>query len=1189
MGIIRFAIDNPVKIAVGVILTVLFGLLSVFYVHVQLIPDVDRPVITVKTSWSGASPQEIESEIVDRQEEKLKNVSGLIKMTSTATRNQASILLEFPVDIDKDTAFRNVSDKLRQVTGYPEEVDEPVMSATDNRMANTIAWMILYSRDGNDVAELKTFIQDNVKPILERAQGISEVSVYGGLAREIQIEIDPYRLAARQLTFRDVERALRRQNENTSAGAIALGKRATSYRTIGEYQSIEDIESTVIAYRSGGPVLIRDVGKAIDGFKKPDGFVRSKGRNVLALPARRETGANVIVAMQNLRTQLELVNREILEPRGLGLELTQVYDETTYIWSAIGLVVKNMFFGGLLAVGVLILFLRSASAVAIIAVGIPISVVGTLFVITVLGRSLNVVLLAGMAFAVGMVVDNAIVVLENIYRHRSMGKNKREAALDGAREVWGAVLASTLTTMAVFLPIITIQEESGQLFKDIAIAIATAVGLSLVVSVLVIPPMAARFFEASKVASRDATPRHVGAEGLVGFDLGDKPWGFAVWVSSRVALINESVGRRLAVVGGLCIASLAGSWLLMPATEYLPSGNQNMVFGFLATPPGYSVEEFHRIAEIVEDGDPDDPYDGIRPMWEAEVGSELAANIPPVTIALGKDGSTVRKITPPPIENFFFVSFSGGCFMGGTSKIPTNVRPLEQAMTRCAMRVPAVFGQFTQTSLFQTGGGLGGSGLAIEIRGDDRPQVVTAASHIQRQIQELGYDRPRASPANFALGRPEVQLIPDRERAADLGLDVRDIGFFVRAGVDGAFVGEFNDHGNKIDMVLTIAGTRRATVEQIAQLPIFTPSGHIVPLASAVDLHRTTAAQQITHIEEMNSVTLSIKPKPGVPLQATMEDLETNLLAPLRKSGVIPPTVFTRLAGVADKLTQTQRALLGDFRGVVKRPQLMGLSVPMSMLAIFAAVAVGLVLAYFLAGLRTAVKSLGVAASVIAIGFLALNPDLTLMLFQSRAILALLITYLLMAALFESFVHPFAIMFTVPLAAVGGFAALRLVHEFSLYDVTTPIQQLDVLTMLGFVILVGIVVNNAILIVHQALNFMREQKLLPKAAVALSVRMRTRPIFMSAMTSIFGMFPLVVMPGAGSELYRGLGSVVLGGLLVSTIFTLLVVPAMFTLLLDFRVWLSETPLAESAGELARTGSEATSPATRVTQPASLDA
>ncbi len=495
MVIIRFAIENPVKIAVGVILLVMFGLLSIYRVRIQLTPDVDRPVITVRTQWTGASPQEIESEIVDRQEEKLKNVSGLKKMTSICSENQAEIKLEFPVGINKDTAFRDVSDKLRQVTGYPEEVDEPVMSATDNNMDQTIAWMILYSKNGEDVSHLKTFMEDNVKPLLERAEGISETPVYGGRQREVQIRIDPYKLAARALSLRNVERALRRQNSNISAGTIAQGKHDYSFRTLGEYVNLRDVEDTVIAYRKGGPVLIRDIATVVDGFKKPVSFVRSKGRPVMAMPARRETGANVIKAMANLNKQLQLVNREILGPRGLGLELTQVYDETTYIWSAIWLVIKNIFLGGFLAVAVLILFLRSGSATGIIAAAIPISVVGTLLVITLLNRSLNVVLLAGMAFAVGMVVDNAIVVLENIYRHRSMGKNKVEAALDGAKEVWGAVLASTLTTMAVFLPIITIQEEAGQLFKDIAIAIASAVGLSLIVSVLVIPPLAARFFD----------------------------------------------------------------------------------------------------------------------------------------------------------------------------------------------------------------------------------------------------------------------------------------------------------------------------------------------------------------------------------------------------------------------------------------------------------------------------------------------------------------------------------------------------------------------------------------------------------------------------------------------------------------------------------------------------------------------
>ncbi|UCE60164.1 MAG: efflux RND transporter permease subunit [Phycisphaerales bacterium] len=1137
MGLIRFAIENPVKVTVGVILLVLFGGLSLLRVPIQLTPDVDKPVITVSTFWSGASPQEIESEIVDRQEEKLKNVTNLEKMTSSSSESAALVKLEFPVGVDKDIAYRDVSDKLRQVTGYPEEVDEPIISATDDDMANTIAWMILYSEEGKDIAHLKTFVEDQIKPQLERAEGISSVPVYGGLDREIQIEVDAHLLAARKLTYRDVERALRRQNRNISAGTITQGKRDYTYRTVGEYRSVKEIEDTVVAYRDGGPILVRDVANVIDGLKKQYAFVRSMGQFVIAMPAKRETGANVIKAMKNLQDRIALVNREILEPRGLNITLTQVYDETTYIWSAVWLVVKNLFFGGFLAICVLLLFLRSGSATGIIALAIPVSVVGTFLIIRMLDRTLNVIMLAGMAFAVGMVVDNAIVVLENIFRHRSMGKPRSEAAFDGAREVWGAVLASTLTTVAVFLPVIFIQEEAGQLFKDIAIAISSAVGLSLIVSVLVIPPLASRFFGASQATEQK----------------GKETWFLARKISALVAAINRGVGRRIAVVCGLSGLAILGSWALTPATEYLPAGNQNLVFGLLFSPPGYSVDEFKRMALIVEEGDPADPNDGVRPFWEAKLGTPRAASLPAVDIPIGKDGSTIRTVTPPPVGNFFFVSFSGAAFMGCISQEPTNVKPLEFVMTRAGQRIPGVFSFFTQTSLFRGGGGTGNS-VDVEIRGDDLDAVITSANAIMDSMMAAGYDYPSPNPANFALGRPEIQLVPDRAKAADLGLDVNDVGFTVEACVDGAFVGEYNDHGKKIDMVIKVAGTENSTVEEMGRIPIYTPSGHVVPIASAVRLNRTTAPQQINHIEEMGSVTLSAKSKTGVPLQETMRELEEEVIGPLRESGAIHPSVITALAGTADKLTKTQHALIGDFRDVVRHPRILGMSVSSSIAVLIVAAAAIALAARLVLGARAGLIAVITATVVLVGGCLLANPSLILVLAESRAMLALVITYLLMAALFESFAYPFVIMFSVPLATVGGFAALRVVHQVSLYDVSSPIQQLDVLTMLGFVILVGIVVNNAILIVHQALTYIRRDDMEPSSAVALSVQTRTRPIFMSATTSILGMCPLVVMPGAGSELYRGLGSVVLGGLLVSTIFTLVVVPAMFTLFLDLQTW-----------------------------------
>ncbi|MHC5109501.1 MAG: efflux RND transporter permease subunit [Planctomycetota bacterium] len=1160
MGIIRFAIENPVKIAVGVILVLLFGVLSVFRIPIQLTPDVDRPVITVNTAWPGASPQEIESEIIDRQEDKLKSVSNLNKMTSRAVEGSGFVRLEFPVTVDKDIAYRDVSDKLRQVTGYPEEVEEPVMAATDNDMANTIAWMMVYSQgDDRQVSRLKTFIWDRVKPILERADGIASVDVYGGLDREIQVEVDAHKLAARGLTLRDIEQALRRQNQNISAGTIRHGKRDYTYRTVGEYRTVTEIEDTIVTYLPGGPITVSDVATVIDGYKKQFGFVRSKGQFVIAMPARRETGANVMTAMANLKEQIAYVNKEILEPRGLGLELTQVYDETNYINGAIRLVVQNILIGGLMAITVLWLFLRSGSATGIVAVAIPICAVGTFLVITIMNRTLNVVMLAGLAFAVGMVVDNAIVVLENIYRHRAMGKTRVDAALSGAQEVWGAILASTLTTMAVFLPVIFIVEEAGQLFKDIAIAIASAVGISLVVSVIVIPPLASRFFSASR-AQRAG---------------GAKPWRMAILTSKLVGTINRSISARMATVFGISGLALMLSWWLMPAAEYLPAGNKNLVFGFLVTPPGYSVDEFKRMAKIVEEGDPDDPLDGIRPIWEADITEpESMADLPIIDIPLGKKGETKVTVRVPPILNFFFVSFDGGAFMGCTSQEQTNVKPLVQIMSKVGGRLPGVFAPFFQTSLF-SGGLSSGNTVELEVRSDDYVAMTSAASSLVRKVMAVGYGYPRPEPSNFEMGRPEVQMIPDRAKAADLGLDVRDVGFIVEAAIDGAFVGEFNDSGDKIDMVIKLADTEDATVEEVGQVPICTPTGHVVPIASAVDIKRTTGPQQINHIEEMKSVTLQVKPKTGVPLQETMRELEQDVIMPLRESGAIPPNVITTLAGNADKLTQTQKALVGDFKDTLPESGLFGLPYWASpFLLIF-----GVLLLSWLLGVaihRRAATWCAIVGSVLVIlGFMVMNPSFVVEMLQSRALLALLITYLLMAALFESFAYPFVIMFSVPLAAVGGFAALHIVHRVSLMDVSSPIQQLDVLTMLGFVILIGIVVNNAILIVHQALTYMRRDSLSSHEAVTMSVQTRTRPIFMSALTSIFGMAPLVFMTGPGSELYRGLGSVVLGGLLVSTLFTLVVVPAMFTLFLDLQRWVATqaTPSGtQRAGALGGTGS-----------------
>lgn len=1100
MNLIRLCLHRPVGVSVGVLLVVLFGLLSLFAIPVQLTPNVDTPIISVQTRWLGANPQEMEREVIDRQEEMLRSVKGLRKMTSESRDNRGTIRLEFYPDVNKETALRDVTDKLRQVSGYPLEVDQPTVQAADAAAETPIAWLVLHAKNPDEeeqVRELEDFAEDYIKPYLDRVPGVAEVDIYGGKKREMQVRVEAGALAARGLTVRDVVTALRGQNTNVSAGARAQGKRDYTVRTVGQYASAEEILDTVIAYTPGGPVYVRDVAEVELSFRRPISFVRARGKWVLSLPVRREVGSNVITVMEGIKDAVRRANDEVLRARGLELELTQVYDETVYIHQSIAMVQWNIVIGGALATAVLLLFLRDWRATLVVALAIPVTVIGTFVAVVAFGRTLNVISLAGMAFAVGMVVDNAVVVLENIYRHRQMGKATFQAAMDGANEVWGAVLASTLTTMAVFIPVIFVREEAGQLFRDISIAIATAVGLSLIVSVTVIPTLAARLLGVRQPRAIPASERH--------------PTGrVAAAVATVVERVNLRPRFRLALIVLMAGGALGLARLLIPDATYLPAGNRNLVFGFLLTPPGYTLAEFERIARTIENG--------IQAYWEVDPGSEehrqldnawreqtqrmIDANaIPDLAQGDGKRLSWLERdrirrewLTPPPlIDNFFLVSFNGGCFMGASSRDPQRVKPLVRLLQRAAGGIPGVFPIFYQTQLFTFGGG---NTADIQIRGDNLDQVIAAASAMYMECN-TAFGQPRPSPTNFNLGRPELQVVPDRERAADLGLTAADVGQIVEAAVDGVYVGDYRlAGGDTIDLRLLIQGQLGEPTQKIGQVPLYTPVGGIVPLSAAVRLIDTTALEQINHVERQRAVTLTVNPPEAMALEAVIRQIKEEIEPKLRQEGRIAPGVLISLTGNADKLVAARNAMVGEWQGLT---------------------------------LKTLANIAG-----------------------SRFFLSVIIVYLLMAALYESWIYPFVIMFSVPLAVFGGFLGLSIAHWGTLLSSEQPVQQLDVLTFLGFVILVGIVVNNAILLVDQSLQNLRLHGLRPVAAVREAARVRVRPVLMTSLTTIFGQIPLALFPGAGSELYRGLAAVMVGGLLIATVGTLILVPSVLGLVLDLR-------------------------------------
>ena len=1023
MNIVRFSIEKPVTVVVGVILIVLFGWIGLTSMPYQLSPTVIEPEITVSTIWPGATPYEIEREIIEEQEKVLKGVPGIVEMESSSFNSSGTVTLKFAIGTEVDDALLRVSNKLNEVPSYPENVDKPVISAT-GAATSPVIWMVLKPTQDNPRSPYtyRTFFENNIRQYLERTKGVADLFIGGGIKKEMHITVMPERLAAYGLTISDLIDTLRAENINISAGTLGVGRRDYRIRSVAEFKSPEDIENIVIRSTGMQRIRVADLATVDFGFEKLNSAMLHLGKEGIAVGVKPEPDANILELTDRLESVVNWLNNDKLTTEKIYLDW--VYDQRPYIRGAISLVRQNILIGGTLAIIVLLIFLRSITSTIVVSTAIPISIIGTFIFMNLLGRNLNVVSLAGIAFAVGMLIDSAIVVLENIDRHRGMGKSAFDAAYHGAREVWGAIVASTLTTIAVFLPVVFMEEEAGQLFRDIAIAVTCAVALSLFVSVSVIPMFSSKLYGLMKLKQKQR--KSVSIFGTLG------NW-IANAMMALVKLATVKWWTRIITVFCFLSISIIGAKFLIPKMEYLPQGNRNLIISILIPPPGLSFDERKSIGEYIYQAN--EPY-------------------------FGKDHNGF-----PGIKNMFYVGAEQIMLFGGISMHEQRAGELIPLFMRTIYSIPGMYGISIQAGVFQTSLGRGRS-VEVDISGDDLNRIVAVAGMLFGAIKkEIPQAQIRPVPS-LELLFPEVQIIPDRDRIKATGMSTRDFGLAVDVLMDGREIGEFKQAGQKkIDLILKASGEVVSTPEELYNSLIAVPGGKVVPLSALSVLERTTGITQIRHLERQRTVTLQVTPPSNLPLQEAMEIINTRVVGPLEQKGMLKGADVGQ-SGVADKLTEARQSLQWNF------------------------------------------------------------------------ILAAVISYLLMAALFGNFIYPFIIMFTLPLAAVGGLLGLKLVNVF-----IAP-QPLDILTMLGFVILVGVVVNNAILIVHQALNNIRYSGMTHQEAVLESTRTRLRPIYMSAATSVFGMLPLVLIPGPGSEFYRGLGSVVLGGLAVSTVFTVFVIPAL---------------------------------------------
>ena len=1059
---IKFAVENPVKVLVGICFLVIFGVQAFLNMPYRLIPSIEYPQISVSTYWRGASPYEVEKEIIDRQERVLKTIPGLIDCESSARESSAYITLMFDIDVPVNDAMLLVSNKLNEVSGYPENMNQPTIRAANTDAVSVVDLMLL-TDDTNrrSIDEYLSFFEETIKPYFDRINGVADVSYWGGRARQMQIEVDPYRLSAYNITLSSIITALNQENVNISAGNIDFGAKDYRFRTTAEAKTPQDIRDIVVISGDNSRIKLGDIAYVDYGFSKRNTIVSYGNTNALSVGIVAQAGANVLDLTNDVDKVVENLNNGILKNN--GLKFVKIADQKNYILQAIDLVKSNIIVGGLLAVIVLLVFLRSIKATLIIAVTIPVCIVGTFLIMHLLGRTLNVISLAGIAFSVGMLIDNSIVVLENIDRHIRMGKSSYHASIQATKEVWGAVLASTLTTIAVFLPVVFIKEEAGQLFGDIAIAVSAAVGLSLVTAIAVIPVLANIFFNKNKknenieeksvknklkekikdkikIKKQILKPELKAKIKSISIDkmLVNTGNFFVKYITLLSNKINSSFIVKIVFIVGVTAASILIAYLLMPKMDYLPLGNKNMMESRFSPPPGISYNERKAMGDFI--------YRELQPYMESE-----------------KDGY-------PQIENYVYIASSTYVAMRATSKDEARAAELQPLMASVAAKIPGITASTSQVPLFNIGRGSSNTFLMNVAGSMEYESLINTVKLIQERImEELPEVQLRLNPTSNPV-YPEVQISPRREALKSAGVTATELGISVDVYLDGRKIGEFKDPTvGTIDIMLQGEARKFENPQDVYSILVNSNSGLPVPLSSLSESNEIMGIERIRRYNYQRSFLFIITIPKGMVLEQLQEKMDEKVIKPMREEGLLEGiTIYT--SGASSKLEEAKNALSGNF------------------------------------------------------------------------LLAVLITYLLMAALLNNFLYPLIILFSVPLAATGGFIGLDFVNKF------IATQSLDVITMLGFIMLIGSVVNNPILIVYQTLNNIK-YGMSGKVAISYALQTRIRPIFMSTATSLFGMLPLVLAPGAGSELYRGMGSVILGGMALSTIFTLFLIPALLSLFL----------------------------------------
>jgi len=1114
--LVEFATRRRVTVAMVTLTFVLFGFIALGNLKVNLLPDLSYPTLTVRTEYTGAAPSEIETLITEPVEEAVGVVKNLRKLKSVSRTGQSDVVLEFAWGTDMDQASLEVRDKMEALQ-LPLEAKAPVLLRF-NPSTEPIMRLVLSARDAGESAadaqrhliELRRYADDDLKKKIEPVAGVAAVKVGGGLEDEIQVDIDQQKLAQLNLPIDTVIERLKQENINISGGSLEEGAQRYLVRTVNQFASVDEIRNMLVTTQSAGggaaasaaeqmarvaaasgdasamaaaasvqsasssdnsaaaggvPVRLKDVADVRQGYKEREAIIRLGGREAVELAIYKEGDANTVATADAIEKRLAEIRAQIPP----DAQLTTIDDQSQFIRHAISDVKLDAVIGGLLAVLIIFLFLRDGWSTFVIGLSLPVSIVTTFFFMDQLGLSLNVMSLGGLALATGLVVDDSIVVLESIAKARERGLGVLESAIVGTREVSMAVVASTLTTVAVFLPLVFVQGIAGELFRDQALTVALAIGVSLAVAMTLIPMLSAlkgrppmAFPEEPghprwQPRSRWQKPVAIGGHGIgaafrgaffgvawlvvrtwrgvvavVGpvmrkaSDLAMAPYGRAE--RGYLRLLPAAL-RRPTLVLGSAAAIFALTLLAVPllGADLIPQLAQDRFEMTVKLPPGTPLAETDALVRKLQAEHDKDP--GIRALYGVSgSGTRLDAN--PT-----ESGENIGKLT---------VVMDGG----GSEELEASETDKLRASMRGQVGAQVDFSRPQLVSL--------STPLEIELRGQDLETIRVAG----QKMATLLRNNPHYADVKSTVeqGFPEIQIRFDQVRAGALGLTTRQIADIVVKKVKGDIATRYSFRDRKIDVLVRARESDRASLQDIRQLIVNPGSARPVRLESVADIVATTGPSEIHRADQVRVAIVSANLR-DIDLGGAVQEVHDMVARDPLAAGV-----GMHIGGQGEELGESIRSLMFAFA------------------------------------------------------------------------LAIFLVYLVMASQFESLLHPFVILFTIPLALVGAVAALLLTRS-----------PVSVVVFIGLILLVGLVVKNAIILIDKV-NQLREAGVAKREALVEGARSRLRPIIMTTTCTLFGFLPLALALGEGAEVRSPMAVTVIGGLLVSTLLTLVVIPVVYDLL-----------------------------------------